>query len=225
MPVGTAPVVAWRVGRRRYAADWARAVRRLGFVPLSVAETERLLLAHTVRLAQAVRAEPFGAGTAAEEVGPGPGRGAPHRAEALVELVAARARATVPAPGAADGRRRPADLGAPDRGGAGRAGRRVRPRAARADPSAEQERIARPRWQARDEVEQALRDSEARFRAVFNGAAIGIGIADVDGRIIDVNQALRRHARLLGRGAARDQRGRRCSTPTTRPGCGSSTRS
>ena len=59
----------------------------------------------------------------------------------------------------------------------------------------QQERIARSAWQARDEVEQALRDSEARFRAVFTGAAIGIGIAGVDGRIIDVNQAF---ADMLG---------------------------
>ncbi|MFD0821063.1 putative bifunctional diguanylate cyclase/phosphodiesterase, partial [Micromonospora zhanjiangensis] len=52
----------------------------------------------------------------------------------------------------------------------------------------QQERIARSAWQARDAVEQALRDSEARFRAVFTGAAIGIGIADLDGRILEVNQ-------------------------------------
>src|SRR6266545_2794889 len=42
---------------------------------------------------------------------------------------------------------------------------------------------------ARKQVEQALRDSEKRFRAVFAGAAVGIGIAAVDGRILDVNQA------------------------------------
>ena len=81
-------------------------------------------------------------------------------------------------------------------------------RALRDRTFAQQERIARSAWQARDEVEQALRDSEARFRAVFAGAAIGIGIAGVDGRIIDVNQAF---ADMLGyshRGVARDQRGR-----------------
>ncbi|MFD0786236.1 putative bifunctional diguanylate cyclase/phosphodiesterase, partial [Micromonospora azadirachtae] len=59
----------------------------------------------------------------------------------------------------------------------------------------QQERIARSAWQARDQVELALRDSEARFRAVFTGAAIGIGIADVDGRIIEVNQSF---ADMLG---------------------------
>ncbi len=42
---------------------------------------------------------------------------------------------------------------------------------------------------ARRQVDQARRASEARFRAVFAGAAIGIGIADVDGRILELNQA------------------------------------
>ena len=43
---------------------------------------------------------------------------------------------------------------------------------------------------ARDQAEAMLRASEARFRAMFTEAAIGIGIADIDGRILDVNQAL-----------------------------------
>ena len=41
----------------------------------------------------------------------------------------------------------------------------------------------------------ALRASEARFRAVFAGAAIGIGIADMQGRIVQVNPAF---CQLLG---------------------------
>ena len=181
-----------RADAQGYAADWARAVRRLGFVPLSLAETERLLLLHTVRLAQALLAEPFSA-RPAEEVGPGAGRGAPDRA-AGAGLVGARARRgasrvrVLPADG------RPADLaeriaavqGALAAGFA---------RALRDRTFSQQERIARSAWQARDEVEQALRDSEARFRAVFTGAAIGIGIAGIDGQIIDVNQAF---ADMLG---------------------------
>ena len=39
----------------------------------------------------------------------------------------------------------------------------------------------RPRSTAQDEAERAARASEARFRAVFAGAAIGIGVGDVDG--------------------------------------------
>ncbi|WP_036392416.1 putative bifunctional diguanylate cyclase/phosphodiesterase [Micromonospora chokoriensis] len=174
-----------------YAADWARAVRRLSFVPLSVAETERLLLAHTIRLAQVVRAEPFTA-QPAEEVG-----------RALVEAHLTEPLAldwTLHALGAAFGGRvlgdgdRPADLA--DRIAAMQGGLAAGfARALRDRTFTQQERIARSAWQARDEVEQALRESEARFRAVFTGAAIGIGIAGVDGRIIDVNQAF---ADMLG---------------------------
>ena len=80
-------------------------------------------------------------------------------------------------------------------------------------------------WTARNDAEQALRDSEARFRAVFTGAAIGIGIADTDGQILDVNRALRRHARLPRRGAARDQRRDARPPRRRRRACGSSTTS
>jgi len=180
-----------RADAQGYAADWARAVRRLGFVPLSAAETERLLLVHTVRLAQAVQAEPFSV-RPAEEVG-----------RALVEAHLTEPRAlewSLTALGDDFPRRvlaaddRPADLTrriAAMQGGlaAGFA------RALRDRTFTQQERIARSAWQARDEVEQALRDSEARFRAVFTGAVIGIGIAGVDGQILDVNQAF---ADMLG---------------------------
>ncbi|MEU4528189.1 EAL domain-containing protein [Micromonospora ureilytica] len=186
-----AGVDAGRADAQGYAADWARAVRRLGFVPLSAAETERLLLVHTIRLAQAVRAEPFSA-RPAEEVG-----------RALVEAHLTEPQAlewTLRALGATFGRRvlgdgdRPADLA--DRIAAVQGGLAAGfARALRDRTFSQQERIARSAWQARDEVEQALRESEARFRAVFTGAAIGIGIAGVDGRIIDVNQAF---AEMLG---------------------------
>ncbi|MFF7970200.1 EAL domain-containing protein [Streptomyces sp. NPDC007905] len=57
---------------------------------------------------------------------------------------------------------------------------------------AEQEAIAQAALQAQGVVAQALHASEARFRAVFEGAAIGIGIADLDGNVLQVNQALMR---------------------------------
>jgi diguanylate cyclase (GGDEF)-like protein/PAS domain S-box-containing protein len=49
----------------------------------------------------------------------------------------------------------------------------------------------------RDQAERALRDSESRFRALFTDAAIGIGIGDVQGRVVQVNDAFRR---MLGYG-------------------------
>ncbi|MCI3278002.1 EAL domain-containing protein [Streptomyces cylindrosporus] len=57
---------------------------------------------------------------------------------------------------------------------------------------AEQEAISAAALQAQGVVAQALHASEARFRAVFEGAAIGIGMADLDGNILQVNGALLR---------------------------------
>ncbi len=48
----------------------------------------------------------------------------------------------------------------------------------------------------RERAAAALRDSEARFRAIFEHAAIGIGLADLERRPLMVNPAL---ARLTGR--------------------------
>ncbi|MFE0628125.1 putative bifunctional diguanylate cyclase/phosphodiesterase [Streptomyces sp. NPDC058864] len=69
----------------------------------------------------------------------------------------------------------------------------------------EQEAIQRAAFRAREDAERARNASEARFRALFEHAAIGIGIADVDGTIVQVNQALRE---LLG-ARPEDLRGRR----------------
>ncbi|MCX4766851.1 EAL domain-containing protein [Streptomyces sp. NBC_01275] len=57
---------------------------------------------------------------------------------------------------------------------------------------AEQEAIAQAALRAQGVVAQALHASEARFRAVFEGAAIGISIADLKGNILQVNGALLR---------------------------------
>ncbi|MET9082466.1 EAL domain-containing protein [Streptomyces sp. NPDC004237] len=57
---------------------------------------------------------------------------------------------------------------------------------------AEQEAIAQAALRAQGVVAQALHASEARFRAVFEGAAIGIGIADLEGNVLQVNGALLR---------------------------------
>lgn len=44
-------------------------------------------------------------------------------------------------------------------------------------------------------AEQALRQSEARFRAIFEGSSIGISVADENGRFLAINQAM---ADMLG---------------------------
>jgi diguanylate cyclase (GGDEF)-like protein/PAS domain S-box-containing protein len=60
---------------------------------------------------------------------------------------------------------------------------------------AEQEAIRRAESRARTRVQEALRASEARFRAVFADAGIGIGLADLEGRILEVNASF---AGMLG---------------------------
>ncbi|MBM9510350.1 EAL domain-containing protein [Streptomyces sp. KK5PA1] len=56
----------------------------------------------------------------------------------------------------------------------------------------EQEAILHAAISARADAEAALAGSEARFRAVFESAAIGIGIADMDGRVLEINDAVTR---------------------------------
>ncbi|MEU0083426.1 EAL domain-containing protein [Streptomyces sp. NPDC006274] len=55
---------------------------------------------------------------------------------------------------------------------------------------AEQESIARSALLARSEALDAMHATEVRFRAVFEGAAIGIGIADLEGNVLEVNDTL-----------------------------------
>ncbi len=43
---------------------------------------------------------------------------------------------------------------------------------------------------ARKLAEEALRESEARFRAIFEYAPVGIGMSDLTGRVLQTNQAL-----------------------------------
>ncbi|GAA4760436.1 EAL domain-containing protein [Streptomyces sanyensis] len=81
---------------------------------------------------------------------------------------------------------------------------------------AEQEAIARSTLLARNDALQAMHDTEVRFRAVFQGAAIGIAIADLDGNVLEANDTL---TRMLG-GLEHHVRGRRVTDwahPEDRP--------
>ncbi|MFD8196528.1 putative bifunctional diguanylate cyclase/phosphodiesterase [Streptomyces wuyuanensis] len=69
----------------------------------------------------------------------------------------------------------------------------------------EQEAIARSALAARSVAMEALHATETRFRAVFEDAAIGIGIADLDGNVLEVNDTL---TRMFG-GLEHHVRGRR----------------
>nr|WP_308312066.1 EAL domain-containing protein [Streptomyces sp. CWNU-1] len=57
---------------------------------------------------------------------------------------------------------------------------------------AEQEAIAHSSLAARNAAVSALHATETRLRAVFEGAAIGIAIADLEGNILEVNETLTR---------------------------------
>ena len=54
----------------------------------------------------------------------------------------------------------------------------------------QQEILRRSALDARDGAETARRASEARFRAMFSDAAIGIGISDTKGRLLEINSAM-----------------------------------
>ncbi|WP_034269198.1 putative bifunctional diguanylate cyclase/phosphodiesterase [Haloechinothrix halophila] len=69
---------------------------------------------------------------------------------------------------------------------------------------AEQETTQRAALAAARAAEERRRASEARFQAVFAGAAVGIGVVDLSGAVLEVNEAM---AGMLGR-ATDDIRGR-----------------
>jgi diguanylate cyclase (GGDEF)-like protein/PAS domain S-box-containing protein len=180
----------------RLAQQWARAVRRIGFHPMSGSELETLLRGYTRELAESLRAERFDE-RAATEVGAG------LVAAGLTDAGVLRASLGVlgePLNRAASalkrGRRRPNRAARAERLAAVQAAMAAGYAAAlRERTLVEQERLGRAVLVAHAETERALLESETRFRALFAGAAIGIGIADVDGHIIQANPAL---ARLLG---------------------------
>jgi len=61
----------------------------------------------------------------------------------------------------------------------------------------EQEMMRQAEIRARRQTESALRSSDARFRAIFANAGIGIGIADMEGQIVEANASF---ATMLGYG-------------------------
>lgn len=191
-PSAHEPAKVSRLDRQRFAAQWAHELMGTSYVPMSTSEVEGRMLGYTDRLVEALLSEPFdpsdahavGADlisvhfTSAQSLG----RTVDLIGDTLIRMI-----------GLGDDpvwRQRASALqGAISAGFV---------QAARKRTLDEQEAIRQAVLDARDAVEQALRTSEARFRAIFSEAAIGIGIADMSGQILEVNASLRR---MLGNSA------------------------
>ncbi|MEO3752049.1 EAL domain-containing protein [Streptomyces sp. B6B3] len=179
------------------ARAWCRAVYPATATSMTRTEFEALLLRLARRLAAALHAEPFD---------PAPGRAVGE------ELVAAHCTAPESLPGTlgvldAHLASCPADPAGPPARETPAAQTRHRSarlqhavaegfaRALQERTRCEQEALSRAALTAQTEIAHALHESETRFRAVFKGARLGIGIADMDGNILDINSAL---ARMFG---------------------------
>jgi len=186
------------------ASRWVHAVAGTSYVPLRPDEVEELLLAFLRRLVAAARQSVTAARTVGVEVGAAlvdahftsPRTLSQTVAVLLEGLPDARDRGTGRLPGHTDG-----EGGCDNEQVEARWGTLVaaiaegfsaalQERALR-----EQEEILQAAAEAKNQARRALQVSEERFRAVFEGATIGIGIGDLDGRILEVNPAL---VRLLG---------------------------
>jgi diguanylate cyclase (GGDEF)-like protein/PAS domain S-box-containing protein len=184
-PAGAANGWADELSRR-----WAEVVRGHTFVPMSPEDAQRLLALLAHRLADVLISEPFDpdAGHAVGSALVDAHLTEPSALEATLSLLCR----TLPGLGGGPvqmtprGERMAEVLAAVAAGYA---------QALRERTLAEQERLGKAIIRAYAQLERESRESEARFRAIFAGAAIGIGIADTGGRIVQVNQAF---ADLLG---------------------------
>jgi diguanylate cyclase (GGDEF)-like protein/PAS domain S-box-containing protein len=166
-----------------YARAWAAAARGAnGYLPLCAEDTDELLYGLTLRLGDALHAEEF---TLKSAYDVGVALVDAHLTDPSLLDRTLRLLGTDFLRYFAPPERDPADRLARIQGGLA-AGYVA---ALRQRTLAEQERLSMAVLDARKQVEQALRASEKRFRAVFTEAVIGIGIATVDGRILEVNQA------------------------------------
>jgi PAS domain S-box-containing protein len=171
--------------RSEVIADrWQRAIAPTSFVSLSSREMRARLVALTIRAIDALLSEPFprqearaiGAELAALHYLH------PDALSGTQEVLGQALLADLPAESAVALQPRLATLLGALAGGYFER--------ARAIILAEQETIRSALLSAHQRAEDALRVSEARFRAFFEAAAVGIGVAELDGRIQAANPAL-----------------------------------
>ncbi len=170
--------------RDAIAERWYRAVAGTGFVPLSPAEVRERLAGLIDRIVAALLAEPLDR-LAAREIGADLARlyyVHPNALSGTQEVLGAELLAELPPEQAAALWPRVATLLAELAAGY--------LAQLRATILTEQESIRKALLVARERAEEALRASEARFRAIFDAAAIGMGIGDMQGHILATNPAL-----------------------------------
>jgi diguanylate cyclase (GGDEF)-like protein/PAS domain S-box-containing protein len=176
-------------GRVEFARAWATVLDGTSYITLAPAEIEVLTLSLSDLLVAAAFDEPFTA-KAGERVGQALVDAHYTGTKALSRTTALLGDLLLPCLGRSqDGWLRPRIS---DLQGAVAAGYS---QALLALALAEQEQIRQAALAARDRAEAALRASDARFRALFTDAAVGIGVGDVAGNILDVNPAL---VKMLG---------------------------
>ncbi|SDK37388.1 PAS domain S-box-containing protein/diguanylate cyclase (GGDEF) domain-containing protein [Actinopolyspora mzabensis] len=169
-----------------FARHWARVVIGTSYVPMGRPELWEFLEERTERLLRALTADSFHSGNVT-------GVAAdlvrvhlvdPRALRRTLELLGSRLPGLARELGAVRGEaaeRMNELLASFGEGFAAAAKRRV---------LADQELVQRAVRDARDVAEEALRASEARFRAVFDTSALGIAIVDLDGRVQDVNESM-----------------------------------
>ncbi len=175
-------------GVQRFAQLWTEKIWHTGFVAMNLQQMQLHLQDHTRRLLRALSEE-----GRTLELGRSVGEDlvkahftSPEALRLTVELIAEQLALDLSANlrhvGTAELRSRLVTLNGAVAAGYSSALREI--------TLSEQEQIRRAGLLAREATERELRGSEARFRAVFAGAAIGIAIADISGNILDVNPAM-----------------------------------
>jgi PAS domain S-box-containing protein len=169
--------------RGEIAAAWRTALAPTAYVPLSADQQRHALVGFTERLIGALLSEPFSA-LEARGVGVDLANLGFARAAALGRTLEVLGRDILPDDASAvDVQPRLAALfGELAEGFTNQISERI---------LGEQETIREALLTQRDQAEAALRESEARFRAIFEASPFGIAVADMQGRILAANPALR----------------------------------
>lgn len=191
-PEDAPPLGSVQGALRSFAAIWCRAVYPTTQTSLTQEELQARLLDLTDRLRLALHAEPFD---------PSPGRAV---GAALVEAHCTDPDALTQSLGVLEAYLPLYFPPETPRQTARPTGEEIRTRSARLQHAVaagfaqrlrerthtEQEAILHAALSTRDEAAVALHASEARFRAVFQEAAVGIAVADLDGNVLEINDAL-----------------------------------